>query len=336
MYDPASGGVMITVQKAKDVTIFALSGDKCGQSTLHVTPAVEAQWQKGAARYNSNVPLYGGCIGIGHRYPDGGAGACPKDGPACSACHGPMNPIFQDVAHTPEQAGGFSDKDLIDIVTNGTVPDGGYFDPSIVSYPTWSLFHKWTDIQGDDQEAMVVYLRSLPPAPQSGSSNFGGHDAGAGQDAGGTDAAPPGDGGSGMPPMDATVPTTVSCGATTCSGGEVCCVPAGTPPSDGGINGTCTAAQSCSGFALHCNGAQDCATGEVCCMQSSTSSTVATCQTSCSSGEEQVCQKVRECPMGDGCRNYSLAGGVQVCLPLHDAGHDGGHKDSGIDDGGGD
>ncbi len=174
--DPTTGGVMITVQKAEDVTIVAQVGGAsgvCGSSKLTVTPAVDSDWQAGNARYNSNVPLYTGCVGIGRQMPEGG---CPDAGPACTACHGPTAMAafgFQDIAHTPEQTGGFSDDDLVNIFVNGTVPDGGYFDDSIVSYNRWQRFHTWTDVQ-PIAKGMVVYLRSLEPTPQMGTSNFGG------------------------------------------------------------------------------------------------------------------------------------------------------------------
>lgn len=186
--DPTTGGEMITVQKPGTVTIVAqIANGGCGTSTLTITPATYAQWQAGNGRYNNNVALDFRCLGGGTTTRDGGP--CPDAGPACTQCHGPTANAgigFNDVGHTPEQTGGFSDQDLIAIITTGTVPgcgtgstcptaDSGYFDPSIVSYSNWQQFHQWTDIQGDQAQAMVVYLRSLTPAPQGGSSDFGGH-----------------------------------------------------------------------------------------------------------------------------------------------------------------
>jgi hypothetical protein len=172
--DPTTGGVMITVQKAENVTIVAQAGGLCASSPLNVTSATDSDWQAGNSRYNSGVPLYLGCIGLSHHMPEGG---CPDAGPACTACHGATATSsygFNDVAHTPEQTGGFSDQDLMDIIVNGQVPEGGYFDPSIVPYDLWTRFHNWSDIQADTQRGMVVYLRSLEPTAQNGSVDFGG------------------------------------------------------------------------------------------------------------------------------------------------------------------
>ena len=57
---------------------------------------------------------------------------------------------------------------------HGTVPDGGYYDPSIIPYMFWQFFHKWSDLTPDQQTGIVVYLRSLKPKAQSGKFNFGG------------------------------------------------------------------------------------------------------------------------------------------------------------------
>jgi hypothetical protein len=179
--DPTTGGIMLTMLKPGSTTVIAQVGDVCGQAALNVTSATEAQWAAGNARYNNGIPLDFRCIGGGTTTRDGGP--CPDAGPACTACHGANSTAgfgFSDVSHTPEQTGGFSDQDLVNIIVNGTVPDGGYFDPSIVPYSQWQQFHTWSDIQGDTQQGMVVYLRSLTPTSQDGTSNFGGHHGGDG------------------------------------------------------------------------------------------------------------------------------------------------------------
>ncbi len=102
----------------------------------------------------------------------------PFDSPpaACTNCHGPVGngklfgmTLFTDVSHTPEQTGGFSDQDLVNVFVNGVVPDGGYFDPTIISYSEWHGFHRWADIDASDKQAgMTAYLRSLTPKEQLG------------------------------------------------------------------------------------------------------------------------------------------------------------------------
>jgi hypothetical protein len=167
-----NGGAMITALKGGTITVTANLSGVCGTSQLTVTDAQESDWEIGNARYNDGVSLHFG----GHGG-DAGMMAADAGGPACTNCHGPTatNGPFNDISHTPAQTGGFSDQDLIDIIVNANVPDGGYFDPAIISYQRWQRFHQWSDIGPDQQKGIVVYLRSLTPVPQAGTANFGGH-----------------------------------------------------------------------------------------------------------------------------------------------------------------
>jgi len=206
-------GTMITVTGTGTVTVIATkSGGVCGTSTLNITSATENDWQNGSTRYNDGVSLHlgpgdggfmrpeggfgdggfmrpeGGGMGGGGMDNDSGCGIVEVDGgTACTNCHGATGmTLFNDVAHTPEQTGGFSDEDLINIIVHGEIPDGGYFDPSVViagcdggtcadrAYQRWHALHQWCDITSDEYTGIVTYLRSLTPAPQTGTSNFGG------------------------------------------------------------------------------------------------------------------------------------------------------------------
>jgi hypothetical protein len=235
---------MITVKGAGTngtVSIFAAEGSACGASTLNITQNTEDDWTTGSTRYNNGVALHFGPPARpdgGFTIPDGGfshdggggggggggginadAGSFFEEdgGTACTNCHGPTatSGPFQDVSHTPEQTGGFSDSDLVSIITLGIVPDGGYFDPTVLrstcvdsgtaigslspcgqtAYEEWQTIHRWVDITSDEQAGIVCYLRSLQPEPQNGTSNFGGKPPGDG----GTHHHP--DGGGGKPPV---------------------------------------------------------------------------------------------------------------------------------------
>lgn len=171
--DPTTGGVMITALAPATVTITAQAGDLCGSSVLTIASATPDDWMVGSERYNN---------GISYRPPSRrDAGLALADAavsstiPACTNCHGPTatDGRFRTVAHTPEQTGGYNDSQLDGIIRHGTVPDGGYFDPSIVPYAAWHAFHQWT-LSDEELKGVIVYLRSLTPAPQTGASNFGG------------------------------------------------------------------------------------------------------------------------------------------------------------------
>jgi len=191
--DPTTGGTTMTVTSAStpSVTITAQVGSLCTSATLNITSALQADWAAGSARYNNGVPVYPGCIDqkllplladSGITLPGPPDGGCPTQGPACTGCHGsaPTGGFFTGVQHTPEQTAGFSDEQLVNIFVNGTVDDGGPYDPNLLPYEYWHLFHTWSDISTtDEQKGMVVYLRSLTPISENGGLNFGGlQDAG--------------------------------------------------------------------------------------------------------------------------------------------------------------
>jgi hypothetical protein len=222
------------------VTVIATEGTECGSATLTITQNTEDDWNIGNTRYNNGNNLHiiipdggaghfqppdGGFGEGGFKFPDGGFpeggfgggggfhlpdGGSPYEtdgGTACTTCHGPTATNFRyvDVSHTPEQTGGFSDEDLQNIILHGIIPDGGYFDPSVIrttcdagttvlgpgmpqcglyAYAEWQGFHTWTDITSDEIPGVICYLRALTPEAQNGGSNFGGggghhHDGGA-------------------------------------------------------------------------------------------------------------------------------------------------------------
>ena len=210
--NPALGGVMITTKKAGTVTITANAGNVCGTSVLTITSNTEDDWDAGYWRYNDGITLDGGNRSL-FSGPDGGENTMIE----CTTCHGPTaNGPFSDVAHTPEQTGGFSDSDLTNIITMGQVPgwtctgsgrnatssesgDAGYFDESIVPYCEWQGFHQWS-MTPEQLTGIICYLRSLTPVPQDGTSNFGGH--GGYYDGGGHGGFGGGDGGHSFPMGD--------------------------------------------------------------------------------------------------------------------------------------
>jgi hypothetical protein len=263
---PQQPGVMVTIAGTGDsqgqVTVIATeSGGACGAAILTITTNTENDWTIGNARYNDGVSLTlgapgggdGGHVGFEGGIPEGGfpEGGFPhgdaggggggfhtsdggsffeeEGGTACTNCHGPTatESIFKDVSHTPEQTGGFSDTDLQNIILNGEVPDGGYFDPSVLdgllhqtcddagtnvgpswpdcaqkAYMAWQSFHQWTDIDPTMQlPGVICYLRSLAPQAQNGTSNFGGgghrDGGGGGHHDGGGGGTPPTDGSAG-------------------------------------------------------------------------------------------------------------------------------------------
>jgi hypothetical protein len=204
--------VLLTTLAAGDTTLVVQSvdGTKCGTATLHIEQSTPQNWMIGEARYNNgeSLVLNGAAGGTGSPLEQG------QGGPACTSCHGvtATGGPFTDVSHTPEQTGGFSDAQILNIILHGEFPDGGYFDPSIVSYTAWHSFHQWDDIMPGQQLGIITYLRSLPPAPQKGEANFNAFFADSGSGTPSTDGAAeaqtgPSDAGE---PADSGIDATVS------------------------------------------------------------------------------------------------------------------------------
>jgi hypothetical protein len=180
-------------ESSGQVTVIATEADgTCGASVLTITQNTPNDWTIGNARYTQGVSLH-----AGGTEPDGGTAFTESDGGTpCVTCHSSTVKTgeYTDVAHTPEQAGGFSDEEMKSIVLYAQVPDGGYFDPAVIdstctgagttlspsmpacaqsAYATFQSFHQWSDIGSDQIAGMICKLRSLIPEGQAGTSNFG-------------------------------------------------------------------------------------------------------------------------------------------------------------------
>jgi hypothetical protein len=202
-FQPYVLGIMITTRKAGDVDVIAQAGGKCGSAPLHITQYTVDQWNIGNTRYNNGNPLVftladgaivdvnipdvhfeGGLPDVD--LPDTFVNPFENPAAACTNCHGDTGngKVFQDISHTPEQTGGFSEDELTNCFLHGTVPDGGYYDPSIFAYKYWHQLHTWWDIDTPEKAVgMNAYLRSLTPKQQTGCFElFNSHPCDAGTD----------------------------------------------------------------------------------------------------------------------------------------------------------
>ena len=167
------------------VTITAKVGSLSATAPLTITGATPEMWQEGSDRYNNGVIYtwgHDGGGGGGGDPPDGGHRQHPPPDPhlACTNCHAQGGDREgEDVEHTPTQTAGYSDEDLVHIITEATKPAG--IPQRIMPLPQWQKIHKW---QMDEQQlaGIVVYLRSLEPKSQGAvdfpGQHMGHHDQG--------------------------------------------------------------------------------------------------------------------------------------------------------------
>lgn len=161
--DWSGGGTLIKPRRAGDFKIFASAGQRVGVSDLHVTAATPAQWALGEARYHNDVEIAPATPA------DAGVQSGPPmtqfpDDAACDNCHG-ANAKRLKIEHTPQQTGGYSDSDLIQIFTTGNKPQGAPFSSMIPPF-FFRMFHTWSTATPEEAQGLVVYLRSLEPKTQ--------------------------------------------------------------------------------------------------------------------------------------------------------------------------
>jgi hypothetical protein len=168
--DPESmaGGVMITVLEAvPEITIGAMTSDMLlgGAATLHVLAATEQDWIDGEARYNNGVDYMIPMLSFTDLLDPNYMPPEPPDNLACNNCHTTGAKYFE-IQHTPSQIAYISNADLITIFTMGVKPPGVAW--SIIPPELEHLyvdFHTW-EAPMDQQEKLIVYLRSLTPVVQ--------------------------------------------------------------------------------------------------------------------------------------------------------------------------
>ncbi len=176
-------GATLTMRKAGTTTIKGTdSTGSFGTAKLTVTQGDPADFETGKERYNNGVAAFSA--------PDGGVGDGglptmmgppgdfnPDPESACTFCHKPDgagmtstgSPI--DIEHTPQQTGGYSDDDLVNIFTKGQKP-AGVGTRLFPSATAWQRIHQWK-VEENVKKGIVLYLRSLEPKAQ-GELDFGG------------------------------------------------------------------------------------------------------------------------------------------------------------------
>ena len=164
--DPEGGGVMITiVEPVADITIAARSGMIGGTAPLHVTIATPEDWAVGEARYHNGVDYMLPELNFADLINPNWMPPPTPENLACNNCHTTGAKYFE-IQHTPTQIARLSDQDLITIFTTGMKPPGvGYVLLPMEFQHLYAEFHHW-EATPEEQEGLVVFLRSLTPTGQ--------------------------------------------------------------------------------------------------------------------------------------------------------------------------
>jgi hypothetical protein len=161
----SDNSVMITTRKAGEVRIIARSGSLSGSAMLTITEASPSDWELGEMRYNNGVDLppinQAEAMAMGVTIPDD---------LSCRNCHG-GGAMALSVEHTPQQTGGYSDADLVNIFTMGAKPPTAGWRSGIPEF-IYMRLHTWTATE-EEKKGIIVYLRSFEPKSQ-GDIDFGG------------------------------------------------------------------------------------------------------------------------------------------------------------------
>ena len=183
--EDSTGGVLITTKKPGEVEILATAGPLSGHAKLTISSFTAAEYEAGNARYNSDVKYTAPTMAdisriIMEMMADGGmpnfqkifAEIGPPDGAACTNCHG-EGAAMLSVQHTSQQIGGYSDDDLIKIITMGIKPPGAKM-VSQLPPQLYQMFHTWDAASMTDEQThgILAYLRSLEPKAQGGTIDF--------------------------------------------------------------------------------------------------------------------------------------------------------------------
>lgn len=155
--NPATYSVLVTTRRAGKFSVIARSGKRTGAVDLVVTEGTSELLELGRLRYDN-----GEMLDLTDIFAQG-----MRPNAACTNCHGAGAALFRSEI-TPRQIGGYSDEEIIEIITLGEKPLGA---PTTTSLPLGfqnmlSSFHRWT-AEPQVLRGLVLYLRSLPPVAAS-------------------------------------------------------------------------------------------------------------------------------------------------------------------------
>lgn len=174
-YPSLKGGVLLTTRKAGNTVVTVEAETKHGlkvqgSARLQITKADPAEWERGEARYNNNMPLFLDPAPGREEW-----GPTMAYDASCANCHNEstfFTGIPFTVEHTPQQTAGYSDEELIEIFTMAKKPKGSKFHspffeglPESYKEEAYAMLHTWV-IAPEVERGIVYKLRSITPRAQ--------------------------------------------------------------------------------------------------------------------------------------------------------------------------
>jgi hypothetical protein len=180
-FDAIPGAVKLTTRQAGFADVEVQGTYRRGsafktRARLNIAVASDRDWARGEARYYTgpSPSLATLRASISEPHLADSARDCvvsdirevlPQDS-ACAGCHDDAS-TSDFVNHTPMQTAGYSDEQLIAIITEGQKPAGGTFNSELLrDHPrpdcVFAKFHAWS-VNDEDRLGLVLKLRSLAP-----------------------------------------------------------------------------------------------------------------------------------------------------------------------------
>jgi hypothetical protein len=165
---------------SKPVRIIATSADgKQSSALLTITSGTPDAFELGRMRYNNGKPAIvepqseQEAEALSERIAEAERNGLPPESvlyrrdAACNNCHGDASTIVdgRPVRHTPAQIGGYSDDEVIDVITRGLKPGRRPASDRLGTPGSWASVHSW-EVTADEARGLVLYLRALTPRPQ--------------------------------------------------------------------------------------------------------------------------------------------------------------------------